>query len=64
LALDQQAIIYFKQEYIFQLHQPDVISASNYIINDGEHYLKRPWIDGNNLSKTAHKLSKREAIFF
>jgi serine/threonine protein kinase len=63
LALDQQAIIYFKQEYIFQLHHPNIISATDYIVNDGKHYLVRPWIDGNDLSKTAHKLSESEAIF-
>jgi serine/threonine-protein kinase len=63
LALDQQAIIYFKQEYIFQLHHPNIVSATDYILNDGKHYLVRPWIDGNDLSKTAHKLSEREAVF-
>lgn len=63
LALDQQAIIYFKQEYIFQLNHPNIISATDYIINDGKHYLVRPWIDGNDLSKTAHKLNEKEALF-
>jgi serine/threonine-protein kinase len=63
LAEDQQAIIYFKQEYIFQLHHPNIIAATDYIVDDGKHYLVRPWIDGNDLSKTAHKLNEKEALF-
>jgi serine/threonine-protein kinase len=63
LAEDQQAIIYFKQEYIFQLHHPNIIAATDYIVHDGKHYLVRPWIDGNDLSKTAHKLNEKEALF-
>ncbi len=62
LAHDQQAIIYFKQEYIFQLQHPNIIAASDYIVNDGKHYLVRSWIDGNDLSKTAHKLNEKEAL--
>lgn len=63
LAEDQQAIIYFKQEYIFQLHHPNIIAATDYIVDDGKHYLVRAWIDGSDLSKTVHKLNEKEALF-
>lgn len=63
LADDQQAIIYFKQEYIFQLNHPNIIAATDYIVDDGKHYLVRPWVDGNDLSKTAHKISEKDALF-
>lgn len=63
LAHDQQAIIYFKQEYIFQLQHPNIIAATDYIVNDGKHYLVRSWVDGNDLSKTAHKLNEKEALY-
>jgi len=63
LAHDQQAIIYFKQEYVFQLQHPNIIAASDYIVNDSKHYLVRSWIDGNDLSKTAHKLNEKEALY-
>lgn len=63
LAHDQQAIIYFKQEYIFQLQHPNIIAASEYIVKDGKHYLVRSWVDGNDLSKTAHKLNEKEALY-
>ncbi len=62
LADDQQAVIYFKQEYIFQLNHPNIIAATDYIVDDGKHYLVRPWIDGNDLSKTAHKISEKDAL--
>jgi len=63
LAEDQQAIIYFKQEYIFQLDHPHILSATDYIVHEGKHYLVRTWVDGNDLSKTAHKLKEKEALF-
>ncbi len=63
LANDLQAIIYFKQEYIFQLHHPNIIAAKDYIVDEGKHYLVRPWIDGNDLSKTAHKLNEKDALY-
>lgn len=63
LAEDQQSIIYFKQEYIFQLHHPNIIAATDYIVDGGKYYLVRPWIDGSDLSKTAHKLNEKEALF-
>jgi len=63
LAEDQQAIIYFKQEYIFQLHHPNIIAATDYIVDDGKHYLVRAWIDGSDLRKTVHKLNEKEALF-
>lgn len=62
LAEDQQAVIYFKQECLFQLHHPNIIAATDYIVDEGKHYLVRPWIDGNDLSKTAHKLSEKDAL--
>jgi serine/threonine protein kinase len=63
LAHDQQAIIYFKQEYVFQLQHPNIVAATDYIFNDGKHYLVRSWVDGNDLSKTAHKLNEKEALY-
>lgn len=52
----------FKNEYDFRVQHPHVLAATDYIIQDGNHYLIRPWIDGIDLSKRLKKYAYQEVV--
>lgn len=59
---DNEAVKRFSNEYILKTEHPNLISANDYFIHQGQHYLIRNWVDGKGLSNSMQRIKLREAI--
>jgi eukaryotic-like serine/threonine-protein kinase len=62
LQHDTIAINRFRNEFDLRVQHPHIISATDYFIANGSHYLVRNWVNGRDLTHTLHNKSVQEAV--
>lgn len=62
LQNDHAAINRFRNEFDLRVQHEHIISATDYFIDNGAHYLIRNWINGKDLAQTLQNKNARESI--